>query len=399
MRPVIRPFRPDDRAAVNALHRSVAWPGRSPEGWRWLDDNPARQEADAPSGWVAADADDRPQAFVGNFVQRFCAADGSVLHGATGFSIIVGDAARGAAHGLIRAVLRQPGMSVHYTLNANPRAARLYPRHGLEPWPTKTHAAKLAWVTDPWVCGVGKALRSLAHRRQGLEERLGERLTNGRLTRPRPFVLPAETVALDRFGDTSAWGDYWRALLSSSPGLVADRSPEAMRWRLANPDLPRQPYVLAAVRRGRIRAHLTAMVAKGGGLEPPALEILDLMALPGERAAARSLVQCLFDNAKRLGAAKVRLQVVDGSTLDLLGDLVDGARMEGGWGHGHARFAPAHEADFRSGWTPTPYDGDYSFCTRSAAALAGAYANTTPASTRQAFKHVSVGGLSPLAEP
>ena len=40
---MIRRFHPSDIPAVNRLHRDVWWPERSPEGWRWLDDNLARR--------------------------------------------------------------------------------------------------------------------------------------------------------------------------------------------------------------------------------------------------------------------------------------------------------------------------------------------------------------------
>jgi len=78
----LRPLNASDLEAVNRLHRSVWWPERSIEGWRWLMANPAGAEIDAPYGWVI-DHGAGAEAVVGNFIQRFW-RNGRALHGATG---------------------------------------------------------------------------------------------------------------------------------------------------------------------------------------------------------------------------------------------------------------------------------------------------------------------------
>ena len=66
----LRPIRRSDHEGLNRLHRAVGWPERSPAGWRWLEDNPARRDLDAPMGWVVTDDGDEPAAMLGHFVQR-----------------------------------------------------------------------------------------------------------------------------------------------------------------------------------------------------------------------------------------------------------------------------------------------------------------------------------------
>lgn len=105
-----------------------------------------------------------------------------------------------------------------------------------------------------------------------------------------------------------------------------------------------------------------AAMAKGSAIDPPFLEILDLQVLDGEAEAAPALVRVLIDNARALGAAKVRLQVVSPRLLNQLGPLADSARREGGWGHCHVRFAA--DAPDPALWSPTSYDGDYAVCLR-----------------------------------
>lgn len=355
----VRPIRPEDYDAVNALHRSVWWPERSVAGWRWLESNPARRDIDAPVGWVVEDAAGRVTAFVGNLVQRFRHGERR-LHGATGFSIVVAPGAQGQSRGLIRAVMNQPRVFSTYTFNANPIAAALYPLFGLKAFPTPGDL-KLAWIVDPVACAAGRGLRRLVARFPGLAAPLGERLMNPRLTRRAPLVLPEGVEALTDLGDRSDYAAFWRAL-SAEDRVLADRSPAVLRWRLSDPDQTLSPVLLAFRRAGRITGYAMAILGKGNAIEAPFLEIIDLEALAGEPDAVRVLTQALIDNARGLGAAKVRLQVASADLLERLGALAQSGRREGGWGHCHARFAA--DAPDPALWTPTPFDGDYAICIR-----------------------------------
>ncbi len=352
----LRPFQPEDEPVVGALHRGVDWPVRSADGWRWLLANPARP-GDFPVGWLAEDAEGGA-AFVGQFPQTFH-ANGERLLGVTGYSIIVPPALRGAAPILIRRVLDRPDAALHYTLNANALSAPLYRRHGFHPWPAETHGLKLSWIIDPLVCATASLVRRVAPDRSG---RAGpERLMNARVRRPQDLRLPPDIALMMDFG--ADWNDFWVRLRGSS-AVLADRGAEAMRWRTADPDRLTPPVMLAYRRDGVITGWLLAQTAKMSRHEPPVLDIIDLIATPGEPDAIQALVGTLIDNGRRLGVAKIRLQVVSPSLLAALGPLGARARREGGWGHAHARFGAERDAQLRLGWTPTPFDGDYSFCLR-----------------------------------
>lgn len=357
----VRPFHLVDVAAVNALLGAAGWPQRSPEGWRWLDGSPALRDLGAPAGWVLEDRAGAVAGFVGNWVQRFVRGGEADRFGASGFSLVVGPQGRGGAQALIRTVMNQPGVFAAYTLNANPRAARFYPRMGLRPWPEATHDRKLSWVVAPGVCLAGRAWRALADRAPNLAVRLGERMMNPRLgERPR-LALPRGVAVLTDLRDRSRWADFWTALKVEG-GLTADRSPAAMRWRLADPDLATPPLMLVFNRGPRITGYAMAMLGKDSIVAPPSLEIIDLMALNGEAEAVPLLMQALREAAPLLGAAKMRLQVVTPGLMQALGPWAASARREGGWGHGHARFN--EDAPDPSLWAPTPFDGDYALCLR-----------------------------------
>lgn len=351
-----RPFQPEDTPKVDALHRSVDWPVRSPQGWAWLRANPARPE-DFPIGWLAED-DQGNAAFVGQFPQTFHAR-GKTAMGVTGYSIIVPPALRGAASPLIRRVLNRPDAAFIYTLNANARSAPIYRRHGLLPWPTETHALKLSWVIDPAVCAVANLARRMAPDRSG---RSGpERLMNPRVNAPGELRLPPQVAPLADFA--AEWDGFWERLKESG-GVWAARNAETMRWRMADPDRTAAPIILVFRRDGAITGWVMAQTAKMSRHEPPVLDIIDLAAVDDDAEAIQVLTKSLIRNARRLGVAKVRLQVVSASILAALGPLAGRARREGGWGHAHARFRPDWDARLRVGWSPTPFDGDYGFCLR-----------------------------------
>lgn len=356
----VRPFRFEDLDRVADLHRRVGWPMRSPEGWRWTAAAPGQADLAAPVGWVLADEEDRARAFLGNLIRRFHRGD-AALHAATGHSIIVPPEARGGSRALIDAFVSQTGPFALYTLNANARSAPIYARHGLRPWPPETSGLKLSWIRDPLACATMRGLRWVAERSDRVARRVGERGMNARLDQPAPVDWPARVEVLTDVATCPDYAAFWTALKDEGR-LLADRGPAALAWLWADPDAPRPPLALGFRREGRLTGYALAVLAKDGVVQVPTLEILDLQALEGEDDAIPVLTEALIAAAPRLGAAKVRLQVVSARLLRRLGAVGERARREGGWGHCHAAFAEGPPPD----WFPVPFDGDYPVCLRPA---------------------------------
>ncbi len=363
---LIRPFTPDDTEALAELHRSVGWSARSAAGWRWLAEDPGRHRQDAPLGWLAVDDHDRPLACLGNFIQTFRLGD-QTLYAATGHSIIVSPAGRGLAPSLIRTLMGQAGVFAFYTFNANARAAPLYRRHRLKPWPVTTHTLKLSWPLKRWPRVVSRLLRMADDRAPRALAAVLDRIPEPLTPRPHPVRasdLSAGVSPLTAPWETPAYETYWQALVDEGR-LVSDRSSAMLRHRLGDPDRVREPVLLAARDGDIIVGHAWAELAKPSVIDPPVLEIVDLMALNGAPGTLDRLMTALMVTARRLDAAKVRLHLVSPDMLDRLGTWADRARREGGWWHAHARFEPgAPDPDL---WQPTPYDADYGFCLRPAA--------------------------------
>lgn len=356
----IRELTEADYPAVQALHRGVGWPERSLAGWRWLHANPARLEIGAPAGWVSTGPDGQLTAHAGNLIQRFRMGD-RTLHGATGFSIIVTPAARGASRPLIKAFNDQSGVFAAWTFNANARSSPLYARHGMKAWPEETHDLKLSWPVDRPALAVGRMLRGVLKAAPGIAPHMGEWLMNDRLGGAPRLTLPSGVTRLTDFRDQSAYAAFWQAL-NAEGRLLGDRSPASLRWRLSDPDLTTPPLLLAFNRGSRVTGYAMAMMAKANIIEAPVLEIIDLEALADDAAAIPALMDALLALARPMGAAKVRLQTTSRRGLSRLGPHASAARREGGWGHCHVRFAP--DAPEPSLWSPTPWDADYAICLR-----------------------------------
>ena len=266
---VLRELTEADYPAIQALHRSVGWPQRSLAGWRWLHANPARHEIGAPAGWVVEGPDGSPAAHIGNLVQRYRLGD-AALHGANGFSIIASPAARGASRLLLDAFAGQAGVFAAWTFNANTRSQPLYARHGMTAWPATTHALKLKWPVDRIALAAGRVLREMIRLAPGLASGLGEQLMNDRLGAVPRLDLPPGVAVLSDFRDRSRYAEFWEAL-GGEGRLLADRSPETIRWRLSDPDLTAPPLILAFNRGRDITGYAMAMMAKNNIVEAPVL--------------------------------------------------------------------------------------------------------------------------------
>ncbi len=356
----VRPIGNDDHDAINALHRSVGWPERSIEGWRWLASNPALIESQASAGWLLESSSGEAHGFTGNFVQRFDRAE-TTQFAASGFSIIVQPSARGASRLLLNTFANQPEMFARYTFNANRTSSPLYKRHAMVAWPATTHAVKLSWPVDTVALAGGRLWREVDRKAPSLTAGRRERLMNARLGQNHNLRLPDGVARLTDLGDRSAYSEFWNRLRTEGR-LIADRSPATLRWRLADPDLTLRPLLLTYRRGEAITGFAMAMMAKNNPIEPPVLEVIDIVALHDEPAAVESLMEALVANAQALGAAKVRIQVVNEALLRQLGPMAFSARDEGGWGHCHVKFDPG-VAGVET-WAPTPYDGDYGICLR-----------------------------------
>jgi hypothetical protein len=358
----VRPFALADSEAVNRLCEWAWWPQRSEAGWDWLSGGApgAPFTSDMPAGWVCETADGEVLAYLGNFLQRFDWR-GETLIGATLHTLLVDPRVKGASRDLLRRFAGQDLPFVRYTFNANDRSAPIYKHFDMHPWPETLSAAKYVWRTDWRGVASERAVRwlnGLAGARGGGERFVDPRVWTGKVRPLRPEVLALDVADIDERFDT-----LW-ARLKQDGRLLAARDAESLRWRCADPDLTRTPLLLAHQGEEGLEGYLLAFFSKGSQVERPALEIIDLIATADREAAViPALVRTLLASARGLGAARVRLPVVN-PRMEALLTLFRGARRVYGHDHAHVRWTQGAEPMLSDAWFATPFDGDYSFCLR-----------------------------------
>jgi len=353
----LRPFVLDDVDGLNALRAEAAWAPLPLAHWQWHHENPAQE--DSIIGWVI-DNDGSLDGFMGNFIQNYYRGD-TRYRAATCHEIIVSKRARGGAKVIMRAFLDQTGVFLGSTLNANTLSAPIHRKLGLTPLPNGTDALKLSWPVSRPTLAMAKALRLTSNRFPKIADRLGEYFTpeRARHFKPEAFNWPTNTALISDLGDTGDYARFWQALVEDGR-LVADRSPSLMRWRTRDPNLYTPPLLLGWQDDKSICAYAMAQLSKMATIDAPVLEIIDLVAL--DRAPAQAvpeLVDALLLAARAMGASKLRLHVLSETLKQQLGPKLDSARMEGGWGHGHAHFY--EKAESFADWNLTPFDGCYSY--------------------------------------
>jgi|JI10StandDraft_1071094.scaffolds.fasta_scaffold187865_3 hypothetical protein len=352
----IRPVAPEDLTHINALLSQVWFPRRSADGFDWLmARNPG--QSGLPPGWVASD-ETGVQAFLGNFVQRAWRLGEAHLI-AAGHSFVARPGRGGLAFGLIRRFLRQPEPLILSGLNSNPVSAELYQAMRLATY-ADTGSLRLSWVTNAGAVLAGAASWRL-HAVTG--HRHARRLAD--IRRPAPGVeriLKAHGGDVRRIIDPN--GDTRLAAFDLSlrrgARLFTERSPEALAWRLADPESDTPPVLVAYPAEGAIRGLALLQFNKPSEAEPPYLDVTDLVTLdPQDSEAAQALLRAGLALAKRGGAARLRLQMVSRDTLRLIGPLAAAARRSvSAAPHAFYKANPGAPLPVEAYWQPLPYDSD-----------------------------------------
>lgn len=346
--PRLRPVRPDDWRALNALHSWAWFPERSEAGWRWL----LGMSGPCP-GWVLEDADG-VCGFLGNLVQTYV-RDGLPARAATGYSLIVLPRARGGSRQLLDAFQAQPDVFAVSILNGNRRSAAIYRREGLAAFPPGWADVKIVWPLRPFTIAAERVAWKVAGPRRPDRE-----LFNLDPCPRRIHLGDPRIVALHPATDGPLLDRYWAALAARG-GVLADRSAATLMNRFGDPDRTGDPVLLGWREGERLTATALAQLGKMSPLESPILDLIDLTWLePGSRAGPVALVARMKEVALDLGASRLRLPLAT-PALAAVARQVRGALIRRHHVHAHARL---HAPEVATGWAVTPYDGDCGFSLR-----------------------------------
>ncbi len=355
--PAIRPVEPRDLAQINTLLDRVWFPRKSAAGFDWLiRQNPG--QSGLPAGWVVQDRSGHVSAFLGNFVQKAWRAGHPHLI-ASGHSFVAAPDQGGRALSLLRTFLRQDAPVLLSGMNANPVSARIYTAMKLAVYP-ESGSLKLSWITNPALVALG-ALSWRAHELAGGQHM--RRIPD--IARPAPdidAILLRHTEDVQRITSpaTHTGLAVFDAQLRAGPRLFAERSPEALAWRLADPDQAVPPILLAYPQSGPIRGLALFQFNKPSEAEPPYLDIIDLVTLdPDDGVAVQVLLHAGLALARHGRAARLRLAMVTPTLLCQLGPLAQSARQSTSeTPHAFYKANPNMPAPVSDTWQPLPYDGD-----------------------------------------
>lgn len=355
--PAIRTVEARDLAPINALLDRVWFPQKTAAGFDWLiRQNPG--QSGFPAGWVVQDGSGHVSAFLGNFVQKAW-RQGTPYLIASGHSFVSAPDQGGRALSLLRTFLRQDAPVLLSGMNANPVRARIYTAMKLAVYP-ETGALKLSWITNPSLVALGSVSWRVHELAGGQHMR---RIPD--IPRSAPgvdVILSRHAAGVQRIAApaTHAGLAAFDAQLRTGPRLFTERSPEALAWRLADPDQRVPPILLAYPQSGPIRGLALFQFNKPSEAEPPYLDAVDLVTLePDDGDAVQALMRAGLALARHGGAARLRLAMVAPTLLRQLGPLAQSARQsQSDAPHAFYKASAGMPAPVGEVWQPSPYDGD-----------------------------------------
>lgn len=350
----LRPAETRDHRGISALLKSAGLPVRSQRGLGWLfRDNPG--QTGAPPGWVVEDKQGELSAFVGNFVQRAWLNGRSCLT-ASAHSFVSAKGEPDRSLRLLREFVNQDGAALLNGLNTPAESAWIYDVLGYPSYPD-TGNLKLSWTVEgsarpaEWLQKLTPFLPEPTRRWPAVGDAIA---ASGQGTSQ--IVVPLGNARLAEFDEA----------LRSGARLFAERSPEALHWRVTDPDAGMPPVLIAFPAQGPIRGLALFQFNKPSRASAAQLDIIDLITLnPKDREAVQALLQTGLHIAREGGAARMRLGLVTPPLMGLIGPMLDSAQKDlGAAAHAFYRFNVEMPEPLARYWQPLPFDADHGLTLR-----------------------------------
>lgn len=300
--------------AIADIASICGFPERSPAAWRWiLFGNP--DQGDLPSGFVACDAQGRPEAFLGSLIMRLRRGDREKTL-VCGHTFISARPGAGCGRELMSALFQQFHPIPVATLNNNARSAPVLQRVGYRPWADRRAQGTITWPLRRRLHQAGRALSYLG-RRETIYRLLACREWFSNPVQWRADAAPRLLIDPRQTDDLIALHGALKALRASCDGRhwSVSRSLEGYLWRLADPDAPGRTGIFL-----HPQGHLAMVtLTKLNRHEPALAQITDLAFLPQPdwKHGALELMQAIHGAARQAGAAALRLSPVLDFPMDL----------------------------------------------------------------------------------
>jgi hypothetical protein len=336
------------------------------ENWQRLwRDNPARKACyhPLPIGWVL-ESEGRVVGYLGSIPLLYRYAEKELIATtASGFAVEPDYRAWGP--GLMASFYRQQYVDLFLNTTAMPAVGKIARALRAEPLPQKDYQSVLFWVLDPY--RFSKAvMRKLDINSKlvaiggvgGLVALTFDSLIRSRQPRLSRKNLLVNEIDLHDIGDE--FEELWHRKKEEGPRLLANRTPEVLRWHFDVPGSKRKTCVLVCRSRGRLLGYaiLRDQANPRNGLRTSSLA--DLLVQGDDPIIAQHLLLAAYEHAKK----------TKNHVFEVLGFPKYIRHICQEWGP-YSRSYPASPFYFRAGdrtlhqalameeaWYACPFDGD-----------------------------------------
>lgn len=362
----LREARFSDFEAVAELKRRWVLNADSPENWdRLWQRNPALagSRIERPIGWVL-EADGAIVGYLGNISLLYRDAR-RTLTAVTAHGLVTDPEYRAMGVTLVAAFFRQKSVDLFVSTSAIEAVGKIALAFKCSPVPQPDYDTALFWVLQPYAFArvlmqklkIAPALAGMGWVAAGLA--IGaDKIARGRRPRRAYTRLTVREIAIKDIGDE--FQTLWAEKQEEGRLLLADRSPEALRWHFEIPGDRGSARVLCCYRDEKLAGYA---VVRSDTKEETGLRtsiIADLVARNDNPDVVRSLLTAAYDHVRQAGS----------DVLELLGfpKAIRNIALE--W-KPYRRKYPAcpfyykandpvlhHELSDAALWYASPYDGD-----------------------------------------
>jgi hypothetical protein len=298
-----------DFDGVMELRQRFGWASDSMENWKRIwQHNPALRlmKSDPPMGWVL-EAEDKIVGYLGN-VSLIYQYSGRTLTAVTGSGFVVLPAYRSLSVSLVAAFYRQKNIDLYLTTTAVEAVGKIARAFKSAPLPQAEYDSTLFWVLQPApfahvimkklglkpsLSRVGGALTSVAVRMDSLWHRRWPSRASAR------FIV--QDISVNDIGEE--FQSLWAQTLKESPRLLADRTPETLRWHFSVPGDTGSVRVLCCYDQGELLGY--AVVRHEASTSSNSLRrsmIADMLAKKDNPAVLTSLWYAAYEQSKQVGS-------------------------------------------------------------------------------------------------
>ncbi len=275
------------------------------ENWHRLwRQNPALRSCShtLPIGWVL-ESEGRIVGYLGNILSLYRYAEKELIATtASGFAVELDYRAWGPS--LMASFYRQPKVDLFLNTTAMPAVGKIARALRAEPLPQKDYETALFWVLDPY-----RFSKSVLHKVDINSKLIGiggvggliALTVDGLIRRRKPRVpkknFLVEEIDLHEIGDE--FEGLWCRKKEEGPRLLANRTPEDLRWHFDVPGSKRKTCVLVCRSRERLRGYaiLRDQENSRSGLQTSSLA--DLLVEGDDPIVAQHLLIAAYEHAKK----------------------------------------------------------------------------------------------------